>query len=49
MAGVEWKQVSSEGKDFVKKLLVIDMDHRMTIEEAINHAWINRKLEILKF
>ena len=29
--------------DFVKRLLVVDFEKRMDVDEAINHIWITRK------
>lgn len=36
----DWKDVSGEAKDFVRKLLRLDVRKRMTVEEALNHPWI---------
>eukprot|EP00931_Biecheleriopsis_adriatica_P022025 TRINITY_DN14257_c0_g1_i1.p1 TRINITY_DN14257_c0_g1~~TRINITY_DN14257_c0_g1_i1.p1 ORF type:complete len:578 (+),score=123.03 TRINITY_DN14257_c0_g1_i1:164-1897(+) len=35
-----WKRISSEGQDFVRKLLVVNPDDRMTAEQALSHPWI---------
>jgi len=35
-----WKHVSEEGTDFVKKLLEVDPDKRMTAHQALKHPWI---------
>jgi calcium-dependent protein kinase len=35
-----WKRVSSEGKDFVSKLLCVNPDERWTAERALSHPWI---------
>lgn len=32
-----WNTISSEAKDFVKRLLDVDQDRRMTAEEALRH------------
>jgi len=32
--------ISSEGRDFINKLLVVDPANRMTIEEAFQHPWM---------
>ena len=32
--------ISSEGKDFIQKLLVVDPDKRMTASECLEHSWI---------
>jgi len=36
----EWKYVSDEAKDFIKKILVVNADDRATAEECLNHPWI---------
>jgi calcium/calmodulin-dependent protein kinase I len=35
-----WDEVSKEAKDFVKKLLVLEPEKRLTAEQALNHAWL---------
>lgn len=35
-----WSRVSKQGFDFVKKLLVVNPDARMTAEKALQHPWI---------
>jgi calcium-dependent protein kinase len=40
LKGQKWKNISSKGKDFVSKLLVVDPKQRMTAAEALNHPWI---------
>jgi len=36
----EWKDVSEEAKDFIKKLLVKDPGERWTAEKTLSHPWI---------
>ncbi|NXJ03681.1 CHK2 kinase, partial [Odontophorus gujanensis] len=36
----EWKHVSNTALDLVKKLLVVDPNKRFTIEEALEHPWL---------
>lgn len=38
--GDPWKDVSSAGKDFIDKLLVINPAERLTTIQAIKHPWI---------
>ncbi|XP_034547569.1 serine/threonine-protein kinase Chk2 [Notolabrus celidotus] len=40
MVPSKWKQVSDQAKDVVRKLLVVDPSKRMTIEEALQHPWL---------
>ncbi|XP_064614750.1 peripheral plasma membrane protein CASK-like isoform X3 [Liolophura sinensis] len=36
----QWDTLSSDAKDLVNRLLEVDPDKRITIEEALNHPWI---------
>uniref|UniRef100_A0A0B7BSV9 Uncharacterized protein n=1 Tax=Arion vulgaris TaxID=1028688 RepID=A0A0B7BSV9_9EUPU len=36
-----WEHVSDDAKDFIKHLLIKDKKQRMTIDEALNHPWLN--------
>ncbi|XP_056313341.1 serine/threonine-protein kinase Chk2 isoform X1 [Danio aesculapii] len=36
----QWKNVSNEAKDLVKKLLVVDPQKRLSVEEALEHPWL---------
>ncbi|CAK9060708.1 Calcium-dependent protein kinase 22 (OsCDPK22) (OsCPK22) [Durusdinium trenchii] len=38
-----WAKVSSLASDFVKNLLVVDPDRRMTAPEALEHPWIKNQ------
>lgn len=35
-----FKKVSNTAKDLIKKLLVLDIDERLSAEEAYNHPFI---------
>mmetsp|Transcript_11343 Transcript_11343/g.47295 ORF Transcript_11343/g.47295 Transcript_11343/m.47295 type:complete len:167 (+) Transcript_11343:83-583(+) len=35
-----WKLVSEEGKEFLRKLLTVDIRQRMTASDALNHCWM---------
>ncbi|KAM6954485.1 serine/threonine-protein kinase Chk2 [Aplochiton taeniatus] len=35
-----WQDVSDPAKDLVRKLLVVDPSKRLTIQEALNHPWL---------
>ena len=41
--GVEWEDVSFQAKDFVKKLLVLHEEERMTAVQALKHEWFTNK------
>jgi len=36
----EWTHISDEAKDFIKKLLVLNVDARATAEDCANHPWL---------
>ena len=36
-----WSTVSVEGKDLISKLLIKSRKDRITIKEALEHAWIS--------
>lgn len=36
----EWSNISSEAKDFIKKILVVDPSKRYTAEQCLSDAWI---------
>jgi len=42
LSGPRWENISSEGKDFVRRLLVYNPAKRMTAEDALNHPWLHR-------
>lgn len=35
-----WKGISAEAKDLITKLVVVDPAKRLTIDEALQHPWI---------
>lgn len=45
---VVWSHVDPLGADLVKKLLVVDVDKRLTVEEALKHPWCVKGLNLLK-
>lgn len=44
MTGGEWKHVSNEAKDLIKKLLNYDIVHRINADQALSHPWIKKKV-----
>ena len=36
-----WKDISWEAKDWISKVLVLDRHGRLTVNEALAHAWLN--------
>ncbi len=45
--GREWDLVSNEAKDLISKLLVKDVDKRLSLDKAIEHEWIKKNMEKL--
>jgi calcium/calmodulin-dependent serine protein kinase len=43
----QWDHISESAKDLVKKMLFLDQNKRITVEEALNHPWI--RVSILKY
>ena len=37
--GQSWDNISSEAKDFILKLLVVDQNGRLTAQQALEHRW----------
>jgi calcium-dependent protein kinase len=42
--GAEFKNISQEAKDLIKKMLTYDLNARIGAEEALNHPWIKKKV-----
>ncbi|KAF7268936.1 hypothetical protein GWI33_017991, partial [Rhynchophorus ferrugineus] len=40
--------ISDNAKDFIKKLLLKDLDQRMTAEKCLQHEWLRKKKPILQ-
>ncbi|XP_057687334.1 serine/threonine-protein kinase Chk2 [Corythoichthys intestinalis] len=40
MLPAKWRHVSEQAKEVVRKLLVVDPAQRMSIDEALQHAWM---------
>ncbi len=39
----QWDHVSETAKDLLKKMLVLDPNKRMTVEDALQHQWIRER------
>ncbi|KAI6647300.1 MAP kinase-activated protein kinase 2-like protein [Oopsacas minuta] len=40
----DWKDISMDAKDLIRKLLVVEPNKRLTSVEVITHPWLNKKL-----
>lgn len=45
----EWKNVSPEAKDFIKKCLTLDPKQRLTAKAALEHPWIKVQCTLFSF
>uniref|UniRef100_A0AAY5ESU5 Protein kinase domain-containing protein n=1 Tax=Electrophorus electricus TaxID=8005 RepID=A0AAY5ESU5_ELEEL len=43
-----FKEISTEGMDFIDRLLTKECKHRMTASEALEHPWLKMKIENIK-
>ena len=44
LSGPEWKNISLEAKDLIKKMLTYEPPARISAETALNHTWIKKKV-----
>jgi len=44
LSGPEWKNISAEAKDLIKKMLTYEITQRISAELALNHPWIKKKV-----
>lgn len=42
MEDTAWYEISEDAKDLIKLMLVVDPDHRITLEGILNHPWIEK-------
>jgi len=38
-----WDDISEEAKDFIRSLMCVNVEHRLTCEAALDHCWITGK------
>ena len=43
--GKDWKYISKEAKDMIKKMLIYDYHKRPTAQELLTHEWLKMKTE----
>jgi len=44
----DWKHVSVEARDFIRRLLQVNVSKRMTIDQALRHPWMVRHTASMK-
>lgn len=44
LSGSEWRGISKEATDLIKKMLTYNPANRISAEEAIIHPWIKKKV-----
>ena len=43
-----WNEVSDDAKDLIRRLLVVDMKTRLTVDQALAHPWFEKRRELLE-
>lgn len=36
----EWSEISEDAKDFIRKMMQLDVKHRFNADQCLNHNWI---------
>ena len=44
LTGSEWKNISNDAKDLIKKMLTYDPAQRITADASLSHPWIVKKV-----
>ena len=44
MTGQEWKNISKDAVELIKKMLTYDPTARISADAALNHGWIKKKV-----
>ncbi|CAI7790777.1 unnamed protein product [Closterium sp. NIES-53] len=44
-ASDDWKNVSSDAKDLIRRMLCVDVNERFTIDEVLAHPWVRPAVE----
>lgn len=44
MSGPEWKNISKDAIELIKKMLTYEPNNRISAEAALNHVWIKKKV-----
>lgn len=44
LSGPEWRNISNDAKDLIKKMLAYEVSNRINAELALNHPWIKKKV-----
>jgi len=39
----EWNYISEDAKDLIKKMLSVNIEERITVDQALNHPWITQE------
>ncbi|ESN94012.1 hypothetical protein HELRODRAFT_87901 [Helobdella robusta] len=43
MRGRQWTYISDDAKDLIHRMLELDQEHRITIDEVLRHPWIRER------
>jgi serine/threonine protein kinase len=41
----DWDTISDSAKDFIRNLIKVEPDERMTADEALKHSWITGEVQ----
>ena len=41
-----WNDISNEAKGLINKILVVDPEKRLSLEECMNHSWFEEEFEL---
>lgn len=46
MEGAPWTDISKEAQDLISKILVVDPEMRLTVDQCLDHPWFSQKVEL---
>lgn len=41
MEGAPWTDISKEAQDLISKILVVDPEMRLTVDQCLDHPWFS--------
>ncbi|EGG15187.1 protein kinase 1 [Cavenderia fasciculata] len=43
-----WDEISEDAKDLIKKLIIVDVEKRLTIDQTLSHPWFTNHVDDIK-